>query len=104
MRIPQPIKNRSERTIAEAPLRAACIRIVTARCKGRCEARTEVCTGDVRDVHELVPRSAGRRSGTIFDPANCLGVCRACHNWIGDHPATAMELRLKVSRYEGRRS
>jgi hypothetical protein len=33
----------------------------------------------MQDVHEVLARSQG---GSITDPANCLGVCRPCHDFI----------------------
>lgn len=50
-----------------------------------------VCTGYAVDVHEIVTRARG---GSITDPANCRTVCRACHDWITDHPTEAAALGL----------
>lgn len=47
-------------------------------------------------MHEVLARSAG---GDILDETNLLCVCRACHDWIGQHPRKALELGLRQSRY-----
>ena len=39
-------------------------------------------------VHEKLTRARG---GDITDKENCVALCRACHNWIHDHPAEATE-------------
>lgn len=43
------------------------------------------------DVHELKRRSQG---GSIVDRANCIAVCRDCHNRIGNNPQLAFDLGL----------
>jgi hypothetical protein len=50
-----------------------------------------------QDVHEILPRSAG---GSLTDPANLLCLCRGCHMYLHAHPAKALALGLKRSRYE----
>ena len=50
-----------------------------------------------QDVHEILPRSAG---GSLTEPGNLLCLCRGCHMYLHAHPARAMELGLKRSRYE----
>lgn len=47
------------------------------------------------DVHEVVTRARG---GDILDPGNCRAICRACHDWIHEHPAAATGLGLLASR------
>lgn len=82
--------------------RALVARILSAR--PRCEAGTKIhsidpahmCTRESVDVHELLARSAG---GSILDEANCIAVCRRCHEWIGQRPKLALALGLRVSRY-----
>lgn len=49
-----------------------------------------------QDVHEILPRSAG---GSLTDPGNLVCVCRPCHMYLHAHPARALELGLKKSRY-----
>lgn len=57
-----------------------------------CEARIpKVCTGRAVDVHELLRRSQG---GSILDRANCVTVCRRCHDWIGHNPTAAVTAGL----------
>lgn len=52
--------------------------VVRARSGGLCEA----CgMRRVADVHHRKNRSQGGR----WDPSNLLGICRTCHDWIGDN-------------------
>jgi len=54
-----------------------------------CEASIEaVCWTTPTDVHEIKTRARG---GSITDPDNCLALCRACHSFITDNPAWALE-------------
>ena len=72
----------------------------------RCEAGARIratlpghaCQTASRDVHELLPRSAG---GSLLDEANLICVCRVCHGWIHRHPRESMCLGFKQSRYTG---
>lgn len=48
------------------------------------------------DVHEILPRSAG---GSIVERENCIAVCRACHDFIHQHPIDARAIGLLASRY-----
>ena len=83
----------------EAPEVRAFRVAIRKRCKGVCEARTEVCWGVV-DPLMIDPHHIGGRVGPFaHDPnANGLGVCRACHDWIGRNPERAYELRLMARR------
>ena len=45
----------------------------------------------VVDVHEVLSRGRG---GSILDEGNCVATCRPCHEWVGRHPALALELGL----------
>lgn len=56
---------------------------VRDRAGGHCEAHTPVCTGAHHHTHHILPRSAGGG----HNPANLLAVCRACHEYIHNHPA-----------------
>ena len=65
-----------------------------------CEGQIDgVCTHWSVDIHEILARSAG---GSILDEANLKALCRACHQWVGDHPLQALEMGLRRSRYAGR--
>lgn len=55
-----------------------------------------LCMGRSVDVHEVLPRSA---AGDILDEANCLALCRLCHEWAGNHLREACALGLRVSRH-----
>lgn len=69
----------------------------------RCEAQQPVMLVDRNhrcqiwsvDVHEVLTRARG---GSILDPDNCRAICRACHDWIHDHPKLATEVGLLASR------
>ena len=56
---------------------------VRRRSGGRCEAHcTKACHGTIQHFHHRLMRSQGGK-GTID---NCLGVCRACHDFVHAHP------------------
>jgi len=69
--------------------------LVKARLNGklcdRCHQATAV------DVHEILPRSAG---GSMTDDSNLADVCRACHDWITDHPKLAAVEGFRRFRWE----
>lgn len=80
--------------------RDACRKAVRLRAGSRCEAGPLIqspCWGPL-DVHEVKPRGRG---GSITDPDNCLLVCRRHHDWIGEHPQSALELGLLKHSWEG---
>ena len=88
----EKLKPMSEKRAAKQGGRRKCIASVRERCGGRCEAKLlNVCTGEMRDTHEILARSQG---GSITDPANCLGVCRPCHDWIGSNMNAARRIGL----------
>lgn len=74
----------------EIPARSAVVEYVTRRDRGACQAKDRVghvrCAGPL-DPHEIIPRSAWRLG--YLDPTNIIMVCRAHHDWIGDHPKVA---------------
>ena len=63
---------------------------VLERCGGRCEARLTVCQGSAEHVHHIKRRSQG---GT-HDPANLMGLCFRCHEWIHRNPAESVKKGL----------
>lgn len=79
----------SKKREAEILARRAVVQKVKWRDRG-CRAKdvvTEVrCSGPM-DVHEIIPRSVWRAG--YLDPDNCLYICRAHHDWVGDHPDEA---------------
>lgn len=96
----RPLSRVSRKRYARKDDRDACRLTVMDRCGGACEACPRLHSGPVRaavDVHEIKTRARG---GSIYDPANCLGVCRVCHDWITGHPARARELGLVVHSWE----
>ena len=105
MRSKGRLRPMSEKRKAQQPARDACVRAVKKRAGYRCEVKLEsICDGGEfwLDVHEIVPRSAGRFSGSITDPENCVAVCRGCHDHIHNNANWAMENGWKRSRYAGR--
>lgn len=93
-------KTLTERPRCEAGVAIGTIASVTISFNDRDRGyRAALCDVASVDVHEILARSAG---GSILDPANVLAVCRACHDWIGDHPREALALGLRRSRYPGR--
>ncbi len=63
-------------------------RALLERSQGRCEGRgfSPLCTGVGVDVHHVVKRSAGGDD----TPANCLLLCRFCHDRVEAAPAEAL--------------
>lgn len=55
------------------------------------------CRGPL-DAHEVIPRSAWRAGYLVLD--NVVSVCRAHHDWIGEHPALAHDLGLHGYSWE----
>jgi len=49
------------------------------------------CDGPL-DVHELIRRA--QWADGIYDPDNCVTVCRQHHDWITTHPEEAHQLGL----------
>ena len=91
-----PIKRRSEKRVAANVVRQAMKAEVYARQDGRC-ARCKV--SEIQDYHERLRRSAG---GSITDPANVIGLCRACHSDVTLHGKQAIKDGWAVSRFSGR--
>jgi hypothetical protein len=91
------IKPISDKRRAIMPERARVCREVVKRAKYKCEAALPNCMGDVWDVHERRPRSAG---GDILDVTNCIAVCRLCHSFIHRNPAIAKQMGLLEGRHK----
>lgn len=91
---------RSPKRIAEDAERKAVVRLVRERDRV-CQANAIVfdvsCAGPL-DVHEVIPRSAWRAG--YLDPANCILVCRAHHDWIGANPDQAHAFGLHGYSWE----
>ena len=49
------------------------------------------CGAPAEDLHELLSRARG---GSITDPANCVPICRLCHDRVTTEPVWAAELGL----------
>lgn len=49
------------------------------------------------DVHEVKSRARG---GSILDEANCVTVCRTCHDFITTHPPQAEAEGLSVHSWD----
>lgn len=72
---------------------------VYARARGMCEALvSDGCTLACEQVHHL----AGRAGPDPHRLDNLLGVCAACHLWIGANPAESYERGLMVRRNTNR--
>ena len=66
-----------------------------------CEAKIAgLCTGRTVDLHEPLLRSRG---GKIDTPEEVLVLCRACHDWVHQHPAEATDLGLMVHSWDSGR-
>lgn len=53
------------------------------------------CSG-ASDVHEVIPRSAWAEG--IYEPANCIYLCRRSHDLVTNRTTSAVELGLHVLR------
>jgi predicted restriction endonuclease len=60
---------------------------VLSRCGGRCEARTQACTGRAEQTHHIRLRSQGGEDAAH----NLLGICAACHSYAHHNVAWAVE-------------
>lgn len=90
------LNQRSRKTIAAAPTRAAVVAEVLRRdreCRGRGLTPVE-CQVWSTDCHEL-KRGAWRRECWL-DPDRCIGLCRACHDWVTGNPMAARPLGLAL--------
>lgn len=74
-------------------LRRAAVQQVVAAPGGTVCARC--MSAPAQDPHEPKMRSAG---GSITDPDNIVGLCRACHSWVHLHPAAAYALGWLIQR------
>jgi len=77
-----------------ARVRAEVRRQVYLREGGRCL----LCLRPMTDVHEIVQRSHHPRSRQLeagtFSLANCVGLCRRCHQAVGQHKAAEWMFRV----------
>lgn len=55
------------------------------------------CGGPL-DVHEIIPRSVWP-DGDLIE-SNCVLLCRAHHDWVGDHPEDAHAIGLHRFSWE----
>lgn len=85
----------AKRRKRDAPYGAAREKVYE-RAQGRCEALAAPgCSGACEQVHHL----AGRGGADPHRLENLLGVCAACHLWIGANPQEATRLGLLRSRH-----
>lgn len=57
-----------------------------------------LCTYHATDVHEILTRGRG---GSIYDPDNCISLCRSCHTYITDNPKWAEENGFIIPSWAG---
>lgn len=89
----RPIGRKKRR---QSKARRQCKLVLIDRSEGACEARIKgVCTGQAEHPHELRRQGQG---GSATDPANCLAVCAACHDFINRNPKRARKLGLHLFR------
>lgn len=97
------IKSVSVKRARENRVRAK-IKSQVLRTRSVCEAgqainavdRHHQCHRSPDDIHEPLTRARG---GSITDPDNMIVVCRACHNWIHQHPKAATTVGLLIHSY-----
>lgn len=99
-----PLKQRSDKRVAEDREREKAKVVVRQRARGGCEAAPSIamlyghdgCAGPF-DFHEVLTRARG---GSITDPTNILMVCRKHHDWITTHPEMAAAVSLVRNSWE----
>ena len=68
------------------------------RADGWCEIQMTGCLGRGTDPsHRKTTKSGGRHGAAKVEHdrlSDVLWACRACHNWIGDHPAASKAERI----------
>lgn len=93
---PESAKHRADRA-----RRDAVKRVVWRRDRGECQAKDRVpdvrCSGP-KDPHEIIPRSAWSKGYLEVD--NVITICRAHHDWVGDHPDLAHDVGLHGYSWE----
>lgn len=59
-----------------------------------CQIRSEVCTGYVQSLHEVVPRgrAGGLKAAVRLGPT--IPSCNPCNGWASENPTEAHELGL----------
>jgi hypothetical protein len=91
----------SARRRAEIPERTAVVLAALERDRYRCQAPPLVpeirCAGPL-DPHEIIPRSAWHAGYLRLD--NVMILCRAHHDWVGDHPDLAHRAGLHGFSWE----
>lgn len=95
------LKQQSDKRADENTARLRLTHAVRARDFHTCQAKDKVpevhCNGPL-DVHEIIPRSAWRAGYLVID--NCILICRAHHDWVGDYPDEAHERGLHGYSWE----
>ena len=89
----------SAKRLERKPERDQVRETVLQRARYRCEAFLTGCTLSATDVHEI--KSRGRWREGIYEPSNCLALCRRCHDFITDNPDFATENGFSVSSTAG---
>lgn len=89
--------------------RAAAARIYTKRRAAYLEANPWCAAWPWRYVTEAacdcsateIHHKAGRVGSLLLDESRWVGLCRACHRWVTEHPRSAIGLGLSLSRLSG---
>ena len=90
----KPIPARSQKRSKEERLYSI-NRVVFLQENPMCQAHLPgICTGQATEVHH----KAGRIGRLLLDILHWLGVCHACHHWIENNRAEAMELGFSIKR------
>ena len=91
-----PLRPRSPRKAARYAAIADACRTALDRDHHRCRGLGVIpghdrCWGPL-DPQHVIPQ--GVRPDLAADPANIIALCRAAHEWVGDHPNAAERLGL----------
>lgn len=78
---PTKLPQRSKRKVESDKQLDEITPFLLERCKGRCEARSKVCTGKAEHRHHALRRP---HTGGTHDPELMLYVCNRCHEFLHD--------------------
>lgn len=76
---------KTRKTTTRTGLKAKCDRLARELCRRLADGKCARCGGPGSDwAHRMVRRFHAVR----WDMQNCDYLCRPCHQWFGDHPAS----------------
>jgi len=68
-----------------------------------CEAALEdICTRQSFDADHVLPRGRSGSDEDLTEYENLRALCRACHDWLGEHPKEAANLGMRLHAWDQR--